>query len=86
MRKQAGVSGSGRKFPYFKLQYWNQNTYAWVDVQKKFETEDDLNTYARSMFGSRDRLRLVLVEGRRNRSVFKNCEAFERNQPDSTGD
>ena len=56
-----------RRFPYYKLQYWDESRAVWIDVQKRFESADVLRDYAASKLVSTCKRRVMIVEdyGRR---------------------
>lgn len=47
--------------PYFKVQWWNETSLAWVDVQEAWATENDAVRAAESSGNPGDRFRIMTV-------------------------
>ena len=60
-----------REYPYFKLQYFDDRLAAWMDVQRRFESREDVRVHALSSFEKDVRVRIVIVEGERCRRVLE---------------
>ena len=63
-----------REFPYYKLQYREKRVSAWMDVQKRFESTEDLLAHARSALEGGTRIRIVVVEGYGRRHILEGSE------------
>ena len=62
-----------RSFPYYKLQFFDERVVAWMDVQVRFESRDQLLEYALSSLENQVRVRRVIVEGYRRRRILEDC-------------
>ena len=76
-----------RTFPYYKIQVWNERVNAWRDVQKKFESLDELHTFARVKLSPSETTPVTVVEGCGSRRVDETVDAFgvERQQKHREG-
>lgn len=59
-----------REFPYYKLQYFNAEFVIWIDVQKAFQSYDELLKFARDKFSKTQKVRVMMIESERNRRLF----------------
>lgn len=77
-RKKRTVPGLDpvRTFPYFKIQYRNDQLGVWTDVQKKFPTLESLTEFARQNLEMSLRTRIMKVEDYGSRRVLDNPDAF----------
>jgi hypothetical protein len=64
-----------RKFPYFKVQYWDDTIAAWRDIQKAFRSMDQLDLYVEDNFDRSQRTRVWKIAGYRSRSIFETRDA-----------
>ncbi len=58
-----------RRFPYYKIQIWDENRAVWVDIQKKFYSIEDMHKFVESNLKVEQISRAVVVSGDRNRRV-----------------
>jgi len=65
-----------RSFPYFKIQYRDEQLGVWKDVQKKFTTVEALTRFARLNLPATARTRVMKVEGYGSRRVLDSPDAF----------
>ncbi|MBU0983867.1 MAG: hypothetical protein KKA42_08355 [candidate division Zixibacteria bacterium] len=77
-RKKPSVPGLTpvRDFPYYKLQCWDESVPAWKDIQKQFESRDDLHAYALTKLDWNAKTRVMVVTGYGRRHVDRYFDAF----------
>ena len=56
-----------RKFPYYKLQVWDEARAVWMDIQRRFESPEEIRCYAAARLSPSSKARVMIVEdyGRR---------------------
>ena len=59
-----------RRFPYYKIQVYDNKVAAWVDIQKAFYELEDLRTYASEKCAGPREVRIIKVEGEGSRCEF----------------
>ena len=62
-----------RSFPYYKLQFWEERVAAWMDVQQRFASRDDLIDHAREHLEPQTLVRIVIVEDYGRRRILEEC-------------
>ncbi len=73
MRRSNPGTQPVRRFPYYKLQHFDDRVAAWMDVQIRFESRDQLLDHALSSLEDEARIRIVKVEGYRRRRILEDC-------------
>ncbi len=63
-----------RRFPYYKIQIYDDKVAAWVDIQKAFYSTEDLILYASDKIGESQKFRIMIVKGERERNEFAALE------------
>lgn len=53
-----------KSFPYYKVQYYDNHSRVWREVQKRFETEGKARKHGQSI-ATRHRVIEITIEGRR---------------------
>ncbi len=62
-----------RRFPYYKLQCFDDRVVAWMDLQIRFESCDRSLNHALSTFGDKVRIRVMMVEGEKSSRILESC-------------
>jgi len=77
-RSKRGTPGVDpvRRFPYYKIQVWDDRTCAWKDIQKKFPTLAALRAHATEKLSRQAITRIVVVEDYGRRRIDENLDAF----------